>query len=195
MTAPSRPSGAPSSVAREHAAAVATLTSWASPSPPQERLRQQYLDVLAASPDAVWRTCVPAHLTGSALIVDPQRERVLLLLHAKAGLWLQAGGHCEPGDGSLAGTALREATEESGIDGLRLGAAGQPIKLDRHPAPCQPGVVEDHLDVQFLALAEADAVPALSEESHDLGWFGYDDLPAPLGDGVVELIAAARAAL
>ncbi|WP_051426607.1 NUDIX hydrolase [Jiangella gansuensis] len=195
MTAPSRPSGAPSSVAGEHAAAVATLSSWTPPSPPQERLRQQYLDVLAASPDAVWRTCVPAHLTGSALIVDPERARVLLLLHAKAGLWLQAGGHCEPGDGSLAGTALREATEESGIDGLRLGAAGQPIKLDRHPAPCRPGVVEDHLDVQFVALAEADAVPALSEESHDLGWFGYDDLPSPLGDGVVELIAAARAAL
>lgn len=178
-----------------HADAVAVLSGWSAPSAEQDRLRTDYLDVLTRHADAMRRACVPAHLTGSALIVDPASERVLLLLHAKAGLWLQAGGHCEDGDGSLAATALREATEESGIAGLTLGAGGRPVKLDRHPAPCRPGVVEHHLDVQYVALAPAGAVPALSEESHDLGWFGYDDLPDPLGGGVVELIAAARAAL
>ncbi|PZF80796.1 NUDIX hydrolase [Jiangella anatolica] len=178
-----------------HADAVAVLSEWAAPSPSQDVLRRSYLELLRARPDSVSRACVPAHLTGSALIVDPAGSRVLLLLHAKAGLWLQAAGHCEDGDGSLAATALREATEESGIAGLTLGAGGQPIKLDRHPAPCQPGVAEEHLDVQFLALAPAGAVAAISDESHDLGWFGYDELPNPLGGGVVELVAAARAAL
>ncbi|WP_116951240.1 NUDIX hydrolase [Jiangella endophytica] len=178
-----------------HADAVAVLTGWAAPSPEQDRLRHDYLDLLSAHPRAMRRDCVPAHLTGSALIVDPAAERVLLLLHGRANLWLQAGGHCEDGDDSLAATALREATEESGIDGLTLAAGGRPIKLDRHPAPCRPGVAEWHLDVQYLALAPSGAVAAVSDESHDLGWFGYDDLPAPLGGGVVELIAAARAAL
>ncbi|TDD69101.1 NUDIX domain-containing protein [Jiangella aurantiaca] len=178
-----------------HADAVAVLSGWAAPSPEQDRLRRDYLDVLSAHPRAMRRDCVPAHLTGSALIVDPAGERVLLLLHGRTNLWLQAGGHCEDGDGSLAATALREATEESGIAGLTLGAGGWPIKLDRHPAPCRPGVAEEHLDVQYLALAPAGAVAAVSDESHDLGWFGYDDLPAPLGGGVVGLIAAARAAL
>ncbi len=178
-----------------HAGAIAVLTGWAAPSTEQDRLRSGYLDVLNAQPRAMRRDCVPAHLTGSALIVDAVAERVLLLLHGRANLWLQAGGHCEDGDGSLAATALREATEESGIAGLTLGAGGRPIKLDRHPAPCRPGVVEEHLDVQYLALAPAGAVPAVSDESHDLGWFGYDDLPEPLGGGVVALIDAARAAL
>lgn len=178
-----------------HADAVAVLSGWPAPSPEQELLRRDYLDVLSAQPRAMRRDCVPAHLTGSALIVEPTAGRVLLLLHGRANLWLQAGGHCEDGDDSLAATALREATEESGITGLRLAAGGRPIKLGRHPAPCRPGVVEEHLDVQYLALAPADAVAAISDESHDLGWFGYGDLPAPLGDGVVELIAAARSAL
>ncbi|TDD95399.1 NUDIX hydrolase [Jiangella asiatica] len=175
-----------------HADAVVTLSDWVAPSEHQERLRRRYLDVLAANPDGLWRSCAPAHLTGSALIVDPSAERVLLLLHAKAGRWLQAGGHCEPGDASLAATALREAAEESGIDGLTLGAGARPVKLDAHPALCRPGVVEEHLDVQFLVLAAAEAVPVVSDESDDLGWFPYDDLPTPLGDGVIELIAAAR---
>lgn len=178
-----------------HGDAVAVLSGWSAPSAEQDRLRRDYLDVLTTHPDAMWRDCVPAHLTGSALVVDPVAERVLLLLHAKAGLWLQAGGHCEDGDSSLSATALREATEESGIAGLTLGAGGRPVKLDRHPAPCRPGVVEHHLDVQYVALAPAGAVAAISDESHDLGWFGYDDLPDPLGGGVADLIAAARAAL
>ncbi|MBB5785813.1 NUDIX hydrolase [Jiangella mangrovi] len=178
-----------------HADAVAVLSGWVAPSAGQDRLRRDYLDVLDAHPRAMRRDCVPAHLTGSALVLDPVTERVLLLLHAKAGLWLQAGGHCEDGDASLAATALREATEESGIAGLTLGAGGRPVQLDRHAAPCAPGVAEHHLDVQYVALAPAGAVAAISDESHDLGWFGYDDLPEPLGGGVVELIAAARAAL
>lgn len=178
-----------------HADALRLLTSWHTVSADQDRLRREYLEFLGEHDDAVWRSCVPAHLTASALIVDPRRRQVLLLLHAKANLWLQAGGHCEPGDRSLAAAALREAVEESGISGLILSLDGVPIKLDRHPAPCRPGVVDHHLDVQFLALAPPDAVPAMSTESHDLGWFDYDDLPTPIGSGVEDLLAAARVRL
>ena len=46
-------------------------------------------------------------------------------------MWLQMGGHCEPEDATLADAALREATEESGIDGLTL-LPGGPVRLDRH---------------------------------------------------------------
>ena len=33
---------------------------------------------------------------------------------------MQLGGHCEEADTDIVAAALREATEESGIDGLRI---------------------------------------------------------------------------
>ena len=48
--------------------------------------------------------------------IDPSTRQVLLLFHAKVQRWLQPGGHAD-GDGNLARVALREAEEETGIDG------------------------------------------------------------------------------
>ncbi|MGW7415424.1 NUDIX hydrolase [Streptomyces sp. NPDC054863] len=157
----------------------------------QADLRQQYLDHLAAHPDGMWKACTAGHLTASALVVDPERGRVLLTLHKKLKMWLQMGGHCEPGDATLADAALREATEESGIAGLTLLAVG-PVRLDRHPipAPCHW-----HLDVQYAAIAPAGAVEAISEESDDLRWFAYDEVATVADESVVRLLERTRAAL
>ncbi|MFD4140267.1 NUDIX hydrolase [Streptomyces sp. NPDC058572] len=157
----------------------------------QEELRRLYLDHLAAHPDAMWKACGAGHLTASALVIDPDRGRVLLTLHRKLGMWLQMGGHCEPGDESLALAALREATEESGISGLTL-LPGGPVTLDRHPipAPCTW-----HLDVQYAALAPAGAVAEISEESLDLRWFAYAEVPDVADASVVRLLERTRAAL
>lgn len=86
----------------------------------QAELRQAYLDHLAAHPDGVWKACGAGHITASGLVIDPERGQVLLTLHKKLRMWLQMGGHCERDDTTLAGSALREATEESGITGLTL---------------------------------------------------------------------------
>lgn len=158
----------------------------------QPELRDLYLDHLAAHPDGVYKPCQAGHITGSALVIDPERERVLLTLHKKLGMWLQMGGHCEPGDATLAGAALREAVEESGIaSGLTL-LPGGPVRLDRHPipAPCNW-----HLDVQYAVLAPAGAVAEISEESLDLRWFPYDEVAAVADTSVVRLVEAARARL
>jgi 8-oxo-dGTP pyrophosphatase MutT (NUDIX family) len=86
------------------------------------------------------------------------------------------GGHCEPGDGSVAAAALREATEESGIADLLLDPA--PVHLDVHPITCSLGIPTRHYDVQFLGRAPAGAQPVISSESDDLRWFDVDRLPA-----------------
>ncbi|MFE3070316.1 NUDIX hydrolase [Streptomyces sp. NPDC059247] len=157
----------------------------------QPELRELYLGHLAEHPDGMYKPCGAGHLTGSALVVDPSRRRVLLTLHKKLGLWLQMGGHCEPGDLSMEAVALREGAEESGIDGLTL-LPGGPVRLDRHPipAPCHW-----HLDVQYAALAPAGAAERISEESLDLRWFAYDEVAEVADTSVVRLLEGTLARL
>ena len=183
-----------------HQDALRVLDDWTAPDQEQDLLRHDYLDHLRERPDGVWRSCHPAHITASALVVDAGGGRVLLTLHPKVGLWLQLGGHCEPEDTALAAAALREATEESGIPGLELlpaGGAPAPVKLDRHAVRCagrdQPE--NTHLDVQYLVTAPAGVVASISEESLDLRWFGFDELPSRTDRSVRDLVGLARLAL
>ncbi|MFF4758622.1 NUDIX hydrolase [Streptomyces sp. NPDC001292] len=155
----------------------------------QEELRPLYLEHLRTHPDGMWKACADGHITASALVIDAERGRVLLTLHRKMRMWLQMGGHCEPEDATLADAALREATEESGIEGLTL-LPGGPVRLDRHHTPCAW-----HLDVQYAALAPSGAVAAISDESLDLRWFAYDDVPDVADKSVVLLLEATRARL
>lgn len=155
----------------------------------QQDLRQVYLDHLDGHPDGMWKACKDGHVTASALVIDAERERVLLTLHKKLGMWLQTGGHCEQSDTTLAVAALREATEESGIPSLRL-LQSTPVRLDRHRTPCAW-----HLDVQYAAVAPPGAVEAISDESLDLRWFAYAEVADVADDSVVRLLEASRAGL
>ena len=133
-----------------------------------DRARLQILEFIASHDDALHRSCLEGHLTGSALVVDAARERVLLMLHAKLGMWLQPGGHAD-GEGHLATVALTEAREETGIDGLRISPAV--VDCDVHEIPARPGEPRHlHLDLRFVVLAPRGAVARPNHESHGLCW-------------------------
>ncbi len=175
-----------------HEDARAVLTAWAAPDAGQEELRTSYLAHLESHDDAMWRTCLPGHLTASAAILSADGSRVALVLHRIHRMWLQTGGHCEGHDTTMVGAALREATEESGIAGITV--LPEPVRLDRHSVPCGGGSL--HLDVQFAAVAPDDAVLVRDpDESADLGWFPVTDPPEPTDDSVRDLVAAAVAAV
>lgn len=126
------------------------------------------------------------HLTGSAVVVD-EAGRVVLHRHKRLGLWLQPGGHVDPGE-RAAEAAARETLEETGLPTRQPGDAPRLVHVDVHPGP--RGHL--HLDLRYLLLADA-ATPLApgAGESPDVAWFRPDEACA-IGDGSVA--AAVRAA-
>jgi coenzyme F420-0:L-glutamate ligase len=176
-----------------HADAVDVVTAVAPLSDVESAVRQGFLGFLAARPDAMWRSCAPGHLTASALVIEPSHRLVLLTLHPRAGMWVQLGGHCEPGDHTLLDAAAREAREESGIGALSFDPA--PLGLDIHAITCSLGVPTRHFDVRFLAIAPDGAVPVQSDESLDLQWFPWDAMPEGVSPELPRLLETARTRL
>ncbi|MFC7496949.1 MULTISPECIES: NUDIX hydrolase [unclassified Nocardioides] len=162
-----------------HADALRVLRGWAAPSDAQEALRQRYVAHLEARRDGMQRSCSPEHVTASVLVLDEARTRLLLTHHAKSGRWFQLGGHTEAGDATLAGAALREAVEESGLPAADLDLDPEPVLLDAHHVPFCGDVPTWHLDVMFRATARDGVLPAVSTESLDVRWWPLDDLPDP----------------
>ena len=158
-----------------HASVVDTLSRWHAPDPEQDALRHAVLAFVLARPDACARACTPGHITASALVLDHGGGHALLTLHPRVGRWLQLGGHCEDSDTDISAAALREATEESGIGGLRI----EPdlAALHVHPLTCSLGSPTRHLDLQFIVRAPAGAEFVRSAESLDLRWWPLDAMP------------------
>lgn len=120
------------------------------------------------------RSTAVGHLTGSALVVDEPGERVLVMLHAKLGRWLQPGGHAD-GDHELAGVALREATEETGIMGLEVMIPA--VDVDIHVIPSRGDEQEHlHLDLRFVVRAPLGAQPVRNHESDAIRWVTIEEL-------------------
>lgn len=170
--------------------AIAILTDWQAPDPAQESLRHAVLAFVHGREDACRRECVAGHVTASALVLDDSGSQVLLTLHPRLGRWVQLGGHCDDDDADIVAAALREATEESGIAGLRI--APDLVAIHVHPVTCSLGVPTRHLDLQFVARAPAGAQIAVSDESDDLRWWPADALPTGTDHALAYLVGRAR---
>jgi 8-oxo-dGTP pyrophosphatase MutT (NUDIX family) len=105
------------------------------------------------------------HVTGSAWIVNHDMSQVLLTHHKKLNMWIQLGGHAD-GDPLIRHVALKEAHEESGIEGFTFLTPGI-FDIDIHPIP---NACEYHYDVRYLLQAPEGALFHVSDESNDLAW-------------------------
>ncbi len=150
--------------------------------------RDTILDFFLDHPDAAQRTCVEGHLTGSALVVDATGTRTLVMLHRKLGRWFQPGGHAD-GDANLAAVALREATEETGIAGLRVALPAIDVDVHRVAPPGETPHL--HLDARYLVVAPPGATEQANQESLDLRWVdeaGLEALEPPIDASTRRLV-------
>ncbi|MFJ8827639.1 NUDIX domain-containing protein [Streptomyces sp. NPDC102467] len=128
-----------------------TASQWADSGAPLHRTRK---------PD------VPAmHLVSYFAVQDEARQELLLVAHRKAGLWLPAGGHVEPGEDPW-NTVVRESREELHTDAAASPLAGeQPLFVTVTPTR-GPG---SHTDVSlwYLLSADRNSITSYDEREFD----------------------------
>ena len=150
------------------AATAAALTDYQRRWPAEAAAIEQFMALIGATDNPYARERTSGHFTASCWLVDNSSARVLLTHHRKLQRWLQLGGHAD-GDDDLPRVALREAQEESGLDGLRV--ERELFDIDRHWIPERGDVPGHwHYDARYVVHAGMDENYVVSEESHDLGW-------------------------
>ena len=128
------------------------------------------------------RQFTPGHITCTAVVLDPRRERVLLMFHHRLLRWLLPGGHCENDDLFISGVAGREAVEETGV-AIDQSLAAPLVGIDVHGIPPRKKKSREpyhlHHDLIFTFTAQSEAIRTTPEARQvewrlptDLGRFG-----------------------
>ncbi|MGW4411568.1 NUDIX hydrolase [Nonomuraea sp. NPDC004702] len=138
-----------------------------------------------SGPRLASRCTFPLHVTASAAVIS-DTGRVLMIHHRALNRWLLPGGHCEAGDGSLYGAALRELEEESGMSWQHVvspsGIDIAPLDIDVHEIPANPIKNEPahwHADFRFAFWSKGTAIVIQPEEVSAYAWRPVADLPTP----------------
>jgi len=133
--------------------------------------RTRAISFIEQHEDCFYRELWPVHVTGSVWVVNSGRDRVLLLHHKKLDQWFQPGGHAD-GDADILKVALKEASEETGLDSSHIRLVSDRVfDVDIHDIAAN---VSDpwhqHIDVRFLVEVDDDIVVPGNDESHDVIW-------------------------
>jgi 8-oxo-dGTP pyrophosphatase MutT (NUDIX family) len=152
--------------------------------------------LLSGDGDPFARATLPAHVTASAVVLDPRRQVVLLHLHRRLGRWLQPGGHIElaerPED-----AAVRETLEETAVAVCHPAAGPVIVHLDEHPGP--DGHI--HLDLRYLLLADSTAPTLGTGETAGEGpgaslrWTGLSEVRDMTDPSLARAVDAVRSRL
>ena len=152
------------------------LTEYEPTDPDEQAYRLNALDLAAAAHDPFDRHAYsPGHFTASGFVLHPDGDRVLLVHHAKIGIWVQPGGHVDPTDTAPLDGARREISEETGITDLTP-VSDRMFDLDIHAFPEGSGQPEHlHFDLRFAFVAGDDHL-APSTEVLEALWVTPDEL-------------------
>jgi 8-oxo-dGTP pyrophosphatase MutT (NUDIX family) len=132
-----------------------------------ESIRTFQRELLRLS-DPCSETADIVHLTASAFVIG--RRGIVLHKHKRLGIWLQPGGHIDPGE-RPEDAALREVSEETGLVAEHLMARPHIAHVDAHAAPKG----HTHLDVRYLLWAPPLDPSPPEGESQDVRWLSLSE--------------------
>src|SRR5580698_187001 len=156
-------------------------------SPREAAARERFLSELARLAAPCDEHANLTHVTASGIVVG--RRGTVLHLHKRLGIWMQPGGHIDPGETPDV-AAKREATEELGLAVEHPAPAPRLIHLDVHEAAHG----HTHLDLRYLLLgADADPQPPPGE-SPDARWCSWDEAMRMADPALIDALPLARAA-
>ena len=144
----------------------------------EERDKALILDFLENNKDAFLRTNRVAHMTASAWVVNPKRDRVLMVYHKIYDSWSWTGGHAD-GEEDLLSVALRELREETGVRHVRAVSPDifslEVLTVDGHEKHGEYVSSHLHLNVTYLLEADdSDELHIAEEENTGVRWFTLD---------------------
>lgn len=146
--------------------------------------RRRMLAELERLPTPFLEDADPTHVTASGLVVGTRG--IVLHLHRRLGVWIQPGGHVDPGEAPWR-AAVRETIEETGLE-AEPSTGPELVHVDVHPAVRG----HTHLDLRYL-LRGGDADPRPPPgESQQVRWFSWSEATAIADEGLVGALRALR---
>lgn len=145
----------------------------------EERDKEQILSFIEKNEDAFFRENLTAHMTASAWVVNPARDKVLMVYHRIFDSWSWTGGHAD-GERDLLSVALREVREETGISHLRPVTEDifslEVLTVDGHEKRGEYVPSHLHLNVTYLVEADdRDFLRVCPDENSGVRWFTPED--------------------
>ncbi len=123
---------------------------------------------------------ITRHFTATTIIVN--KNRALLHLHKKLGIWIPVGGHIDR-DELPEEAAIREAKEESGLV-IALYNPDKQIPMAKVKQLFRPMhiLLEDinqfhqHIDLVYYAYSDIDSLQPEAGETTELKWFTASEI-------------------
>ena len=109
-----------------------------------------------------------SHFCVYFLPFNPKTQKVFIVHHKEANLWVSAGGHIEKGE-SISEAFAREAKEELGIT-LNKNQTKNPFLFTVTDIDNPPQVCRVHFDIWHLILTDGDTFKVDSQEFYESRW-------------------------
>lgn len=146
--------------------------------PEEQESKKTMLTFIDQHPNCFERSLEVGHITASSWLVNKDNTHALMMHHAKLGIWVQLGGHCDGNPNPLE-VAIKEAQEESGINEI-VALSPAIFDIDIHLVPANSKEkAHYHYDIRFLLQVTSRENYVQNSESKELRWVSRDRAELP----------------